>query len=524
MRSDPLYLSDLSDGTYQNPVLFADYSDPDVIASGDTFYLTASSFNYVPGLPILTSKDLVNWRLQNYALPNLPEARYAVPRHAQGVWAPAIRRHGGRFYIFYGMPDEGVFQVGTDDPLGRWDAPVCVLAGKGLIDPCPFWDEDGTAWVVHGYAKSRIGFKSFLGIFPISADGRRAVGPDRLLYDGRASNPTVEGPKVYKRGGFYYIFAPAGGVEHGWQTVLRGLSLQGPFEERVVLRQGDSPVNGPHQGAWVHTPAGEDWFLHFQSRGCYGRVVHLQPLHWADDWPVVGQSAPGETYGTPVLRHRKPSAPPCAPEALAASDDFSGPTLDLQWQFMGAWRPDFYDLTARPGRLRLFAHPAPAGQSPVLWRCPQALTQKLVCPGLRVETGVEFTHLLPGAKAGLALLGGQYAYAAVRMAEGGAQLVLARSRGEGDEREEEICCAAALSEDTLRLRLTLTPLDGASARAAFFFAQGDAPFVPLGEPFIPGRHTWVGARIALFSMAQADAGEPLGYADFLPFQAERGTA
>ena len=171
--SEILWCADNGDGTYRNPVLYCDYSDPDAICVNGTYYLTASTCNYVPGLPILTSNDLVNWKLRNYAVKNIPEARYAAPQHAQGIWAPAIRFQNGRFYIYYGMPDEGIYMVSTENPLGDWDTPVLVKPGKGLIDPCPFWDDDGRAYIIHGYAKSRIGFKSWLGIFPISPDGTR---------------------------------------------------------------------------------------------------------------------------------------------------------------------------------------------------------------------------------------------------------------------------------------------------------------------------------------------------------------
>lgn len=135
--SEILWCADNDDGTYRNPVLYCDYSDPDAICVNGTYYLTASTFNYVPGLPILTSRDLVNWKLRNYAVKNIPEARYAAPQHAQGIWAPAIRFQNGRFYIYYGMPDEGIYMVSTENPLGDWDTPVLVKPGKGLIDPCP---------------------------------------------------------------------------------------------------------------------------------------------------------------------------------------------------------------------------------------------------------------------------------------------------------------------------------------------------------------------------------------------------
>ena len=264
-----LWKSDQEDGTYKNPILFADYSDPDVIRAGDTYYMTASSFNYVPGLPILTSKDLVNWELKNYAIEKIDEPGYDLPQHAKGVWAPAIRYHEGYFYIYYGMPDEGIYMVRAKDALGTWEKPVLVLAGKGLIDSCPFWDEDGNAYIIHGYAKSRIGFKSHLGIFPMSWDGTKATGEDHILYCGLKTQPTIEGPKVYKRNGYYYIFAPAGGVKTGWQVILRSKNIYGPYEEKNVLHQGNSIVNGPHQGALVDTVNGDEWFLHFQDRGLY---------------------------------------------------------------------------------------------------------------------------------------------------------------------------------------------------------------------------------------------------------------
>lgn len=529
MHTNVLWCGDLGDGRFQNPVLFADYSDPDVIRVGDTYYMTASSFNYVPGLPILTSPDLVNWTLQNYALPNIPEARYALPRHAQGVWAPAIRHHNGRFYIYYGMPDEGIFMVSTEDALGQWDAPVCVLPGKGLIDPCPFFAQDGSAYVVHGYAKSRIGFKSFLGLFPMSPDGTHAIGADHLLYDGRQTQPTIEGPKVYARDGYVYIFAPAGGVSTGWQTVLRARSIHGPFEERIVLRQGDTPINGPHQGALVDAPDGSLWFVHFQSRGCYGRVIHLQPVAWgADGWPVIGiPNTQGDPeWGQPTLLHAKPAvSAPCAPCSLQASDDFSGDTLALQWQFMGAWREDFYSLHKNRDHLRLYARMLPETADPVLWHCPQTLTQKFISPCFDARVTLVFDGLQSGDQAGLSVMGGQYAYAAVRSHGAGRVLLLVSSQGEGDTRSEQILFSQPLPDGLKELGLGVhVQPEGngqgeTNALATFSFGQPGKPFQPLGDPYRVGRHTWVGAKLGLFAMPLV-RGCHQGYADFSAFTVE----
>ncbi len=513
--SDCLYLPDNGDGTYTNPVIFCDYSDPDCICVDGVYYMTASSFNYVPGLPILTSTDLVNWRLVNYAVKNIPVARFAAPRHAQGIWAPAIRWHDGLFYIYYGQPDEGIYMVRTADPLGEWEEPLLVLPGRGLIDPCPFWDEDGRAWVIHGYAKSRIGFNSWLGIFPLSPDGTKAIGEDRLLYDGTVRHPTIEGPKVYRRAGWYYIFAPAGGVDQGWQTVLRSRRIEGPYEDRIVLRQGSSETNGPHQGAWIETPQGEHWFLHFQSRGLYGRITHLQPMTWGEDgWPFIGRRDPEnpDDCGIPVDTWPKPLAPAAGERTgETGSDAFAGP-LGLQWQFMGNARSDFYEVG--DGRLRLFARVLPFGGT-TLWQCPQACTRKIACPAFFATTTVDGECLAVGAQAGMGLIGGQAAYAALRRSESGLSLVYVTSEGEdrGEILQEEII---GLPETPVTFRMTLLPTGYDTAVTAFEYGIGGR-FRTIGAPFAPARHTWVGARIALFAMP-LNGGPDSGYADFGAFE------
>lgn len=136
-----VWVSDQGDGTFINPVLYADYSDPDVIRVNDAYFMTASSFNCMPGLPILYSRDLVNWTIVNYAIQKLiPEEVYKVPQHSKGIWAPSIRYHNNEFYIYWGDPDFGVYMINTKDPLGKWSNPMLVLAGKGIIDPCPLWN------------------------------------------------------------------------------------------------------------------------------------------------------------------------------------------------------------------------------------------------------------------------------------------------------------------------------------------------------------------------------------------------
>jgi len=320
---------------YANPVLHADYSDPDVCRVGEDYYMTASSFNCFPGLPILHSRDLVHWELAGAALSDYPGPDWYGPdadfhgrvQHGNGVWAPAIRYHDGWFYIFCGDPDRGIFMVRTQDPRGRWEDPVWVVKAKGFIDPCPLWDEDGRAWLSHAAAGSRAGLKSVVFVAPMSPDGTRLLGPSRIVYDGHKTQPTIEGTKFYKRDGRYYIFAPAGGVKTGWQTVLRAESPYGPYEERIVMASAEGTINGPHQGGWVETAQGEHWFLHFQDKGAYGRIVHLQPMTWrSDGWPLIGEDPDGDGVGQPVASYRMPGVamhPAGGPGGAAGSFDAS---------------------------------------------------------------------------------------------------------------------------------------------------------------------------------------------------------
>ena len=331
-----VWVADQGNGTNKNPVLYADYSDPDVCRVGDDFYLTSSSFGCLPGLQILHSKDLVNWSIISAAVPAAlpPVTTPERPEHGNRVWAPSIRHHNGEFYIFWGDPDQGIFMVKSSRAEGPWSKPVLVKEIKGIIDTCPIWDEDGKVYLAHAYAGSRAGLKSVIAICELSADATQVIGPSRIIFDGHEHHGTCEGPKLYKRNGYYYVFLPAGGVATGWQVVLRSRNIYGPYENRTVLAQGNSPVNGPHQGGWVDTPTGEDWFMHFQDVGAYGRVVHLQPMKWIDDWPVIGTDKDGDGCGEPVLTYRKPdvgkTSPVCTPQE---SDEFDGYTLSPQWQW-----------------------------------------------------------------------------------------------------------------------------------------------------------------------------------------------
>lgn len=412
---------------YINPVLNADYSDPDVCRAGDDFYMTSSSFACFPGLQILHSTDLVNWEIIGTALTDYPGEEWGedalwrtVPQHGNGVWAPAIRYHDGEFYIYCGDPDRGIFMVKTSDPRGKWSNPVWVVKTKGFIDPCPLWDEDGKAYLSHGCAGSRAGIKSVLFVAPMSPDGTRLLAPSRIVYDGHETQPTIEGTKFYKRDGYYYIFSPAGGVPTGWQVALRSKSPWGPYEEKVVMAEGSSGVNGPHQGAWIETASGEHWFMHFQDKDAYGRVVHLQPMTWtADGWPVIGTDKDGDGVGEPVLKHRKPALASSGVFQPSESDEFISPALELQWQWHGIPSPYWsYVNPSDEGCLRLYS----VKQSEN-WRnlgdSPNLLLQKTPADKFTATAKISFVPnpqlKEKGESCGLVLMGQDYA--AIRLTD-----------------------------------------------------------------------------------------------------------
>lgn len=399
---------------YTNPILHMDYSDPDVCRVGEDYWMTASSFNCFPGLPILHSRDLVHWTLYNYALTS-----YDQPlKPGEGVWAPAIRFHDGWFYIFVGDPDRGIFMVRTKDPESKWEEPVWLVRGKGFIDPCPLWDDDGKAWLSHALAGSRAGLKSVILVAPMAPDGTRLLEPSRIVYDGHDTQPTIEGTKFYKHGGKYYIFAPAGGVATGWQTVLRSDTPRGPWEEKIVLAEAGSGVNGPHQGAWVQTPGGSDWFLHFQDKGAYGRIVHLQPMSWTPDgWPIIGDDT-GKEFGRPVSRHAPPSI-------IRDQDDSAhepGPYgLPLVWQYPSIPLP-YWHYGLAGGGVRLFS--VPQGQeSKNLWDCPNLLQQKFPAERFTITAKLTFRpNPRTSETAGFVVMGQDYSGLKLSYTESGALL------------------------------------------------------------------------------------------------------
>lgn len=506
-----VWVADLGNGMYQNPIIHADYSDPDVCAVGDDFYMTASSFGCTPGLPILHSKDLVNWQIVNYALKEIePKDFYQYPQHGKGVWAPSIRHHDGMYYIYWGDPDFGIFMVKTKNPLGEWDKPVLVKAGKGMIDPTPLWDEDGKVYLVHAWAGSRAKFNSVLTVCELNKEGTQVISNPILVYDGNDGvNHTVEGPKFYKRNGYYYIFAPAGGVETGWQLMLRSKQVYGPYESKIVMAQGNTDINGPHQGAWIDTNTGESWFVHFQDKAMYGRVLHLNPMKWVNDWPVIGIDKDGDGCGEPVTGYNKPNVGKKYPVMTPAdSDEFNSRQLGLQWEWHANYQ-DAFGFTSDLGFVRLYGHVL-SKDFVNFWEVPNLLLQKFPAEEFTATTKLIVSAKADGQQSGLIVMGWDYSYLAVE--KEGEHFVLKQvTCKDAEQKNPETITRLVELPVSRKFEAGLYPnyeLDvylrvkvEKGGVCSFSYSLDGKKFNSTDVSFTARQGKWIGAKVGLFSTA-----------------------
>ncbi|MDL4840279.1 glycoside hydrolase family 43 protein [Aquibacillus rhizosphaerae] len=506
-ETNNVWVADLGNGYYQNPIIHADYSDPDVIRVGDDFFMVASSFNMSPCLPILHSKNLVNWEIINYVSDTFPDSSYELPRHGDGVWAPSIRYHDGKYWVFIGAPDEGIYMSTTDDPFGEWSPLHLVKKAKGWIDPCPFWDNDGNAYLVHAFARSRAGIKHILQVCKMKPDGTELLDEGRYIFDGTENHPTIEGPKMYKRNGYYYIFAPAGGVATGWQTVLRSKSVYGPYEDKIVLEQGQTDVNGPHQGGWVGLESGESWFIHFQDKGAYGRITHLQPMSWENDWPIMGTDQDENGVGEPVLEWKKPSVSIENKEVTVPqmSDDFTGETLGLQWQWKANVNNSWYTLL--DNRLRLHAVSQP-NYLRTLYDLPNIVTQKFPSPTFKATTKLTFKPASEDDCLGFIVTGRQYSSLKVKKIEGN----LTISKVTGNLSESEVLEDVIKLEQSNKVNLYLQVVVDIGAKCQFTYSTDGEHFIKIGDSFVATPGQWIGSQVGMFCVKEGIS-DSSGYTD-----------
>lgn len=481
---------DRGDGTYANPILNADYSDPDVIRVGTKYYMVCSDFHFI-GMPVLESADMVNWTIISQVYDSFDYPGWnEMQRYAGGSWAPAIRHNDGIYYVYFCTPDEGLFMSTADDPRGPWSPLYLVKEVKKWEDPCPFWDDDGNAYLV----------RSQYGAGPIylhrmSRDGKELLDDGIVIYDG----PVAEGPKMHKKDGRYYISLPEGGVRGGWQTILQSDSLYGPYERKVVLETGPTDINGPHQGAIVDTPDGNWWFFHFQEMPKLGRVVHLQPMTWAEGWPEIGEDLDGNGIGNPVKGWKKPltGGQICKPQS---SDSFDEAKLGVQWQANHRFIHDHISLNRKPGWLSLTASKADS-----LKNAPNTLTQKMTGYTGEASVRLDVSDMSDGQSAGLACLAKVQRGFGVTREEGRKYLYI-----ETGGRRVKISC---IETDEIYLRVNL---DARENRHKFAYSLDGHSYEETGSAFEMIWGSWKGPRIGLYTYTTADSIAP-GTAHFDDF-------
>lgn len=508
----PLDWGDQQNGTFKNPVLNADYSDPDVIRVGDRYYMVASDFHFL-GMQMLESADLLHWRVVSQVFDRFDYPGWDANRHyAGGSWAPALRHHDGRFYVYFCTPDEGLFVATAADAAGPWSPLHCVRQAEKWEDPCPLWDDDGQAYL----GRSRHGAGPII-VHRMSADGRQLLDDGVTVYTG----PVAEGTKFLKRHGYYYLIIPEGGVGQGWQTVLRSRSVYGPYEKRVVLEQGSTSVNGPHQGALVDVPADSTWwFFHFQETHPRGRVVHLQPARWKDDWPLMGVDIDGNGIGEPVAVWTNPIAQaPQLTEGVpvegGCSDDFSASrrywvgqrqrALGLQWQWNHNPVDSAWSLDERRGWLTLHVLPA-AG----LREARNQLSQKTVGYESQATTRLDCSQLRDGDHAGMLCTGKTLMAVGVCREKGRLHFFV--------ERDGERQLVAPCQRSVVFLRVTI---DSAANTHQFAISTDGRHFTPAGQPFPLRMGYWKGSRVGLFAYTTGTAAGGTACFDHFSYTVDR---
>jgi beta-xylosidase len=503
------WVPDLGNGNYKNPVLFADYSDPDIIRVKDDYYLVASSFNCMPGLPVLHSRDLVHWTIVGHVYDKLPFEKYDKPAHGEGSWAPSIRFHDGLFYVYFCTPFEGLFMATAENPAGSWQLEQVVRV-ELWEDPCPLWDDDGNAYLVRSKLRADI-----LYLHRMTPDGKMLLDDGTIIYHDVNQQPTIEGPKFLKKDGYYYILAPAGGVPTGWQTVLRSKNIYGPYEDKIVLHQGNTTINGPHQGGIVETQKGEWWFMHFQDRGAYGRIVHLEPVQWQDGWPLMGIDLDNDGIGEPVGEYQKPDVGKSYPVATPqTSDEFDSAKLGLQWQWHANPQEKWFSLIENPGYLRLYSTQN-LTQNGNLWFVPNLLLQKFPAPVFSAATEVTMKPDQLNEKAGLVVMGEKWAFVALSKTEQG--LIVGMYTGTYDRENDatELVEAVPLKSAKCQLKVTVDK----NGQCLFYYSLDGNKFNLIGKPFSATKGRWIGAKVGLFNI-NPNMLESRGYADFDWFRIE----
>ena len=521
VRAEPpaaTWTADNGDGTFSNPLFFDEFSDCDLIRVGQDFYLTGTTMHSMPGLPILHSRDLVNWRLLTYALDTLdlgPAFRLEDGKgvYGQGIWAPSFRHHRGTFYIFSNVNGQTTQLFRATNPAGPWTR---TAMKRSFHDLSVLFDDDGKAYVVWGYRGIRLA--------QLTADLLDVVpGTEREIIAPAAG--MGEGLHLYKIRGTYLLTSAWFRDEMRMPTA-RATSLAGPWEVNQDVSRGEDfglaegyrlerPAGSPppppfavrppnpdaagrnaiHQGGIVDTPTGEWWGFSMMDANSVGRLTALSPVTWSDGWPYFGLAKNlGRSPRTWVKPRTGATSTPSAP--YRRSDDFSASRLQPIWQWNHVPVPGKWSLAARKGYLRLHTLPADG-----LLAARNTLTQRAIGPRSTPTVVLDASGLKPGDTAGLALFTRPYAWIGVSVdAEGPALTFVTEEGGR----------VARIPLTTGRVWLRAA-CDFLREEARFSYSTDGKVFTPVGDPFrlVFQLLTFQGVRYSLFAYGSGG-----GVADF----------
>ncbi|MBQ6432858.1 MAG: family 43 glycosylhydrolase [Bacteroidaceae bacterium] len=490
-------------GRYKNPVIFADFPDPDVIRVGDTYYMVSTTMHHFPGATILKSTDLVNWDYCAQPLTQLASTdRYNLMNdknaYAAGMWACSMKYHDGKFYLLINGNDTGGWLLTATDPEGRWEKRQL---SRIYYDPGMLFD-NGKVYVACGIGNIQMCELD---------ENFNFIREQRVISDKSG----LEGCHLYKIGDYYYIYATYGGWPSG-QAVFRSKNIFGPYEEKMLVEKTiNGKPNTVHQGALIDTPTGEWWTILQEDLGCMGRMPNLQPVKWTDDWPVVGNK------GVPYAAYNKPAtAQPMPRHQLPTNDNFRSYPLGQQWEWNhnpldGAW-----SLFERPGWLRLRT------SEPVsrLTQARNMLTQRTFAFHDKESTPttgtvrLDVSHLQEGDRAGICVFQDPYAYIAVEVKDGQRQLVWRQDTLRTSSSFTPAEKVQAIDIDSvIYLRASVTK---STSKTRFSYSLDNATFMPFGDETTLGYSltVFVGARFGLFCYATQPGTN--GYADFDWFSTE----
>ena len=521
LLSMPFTMMQAQQAPIQNPMLWADVPDPDVIRVGDTFYLVSTTMHLMPGAPIMKSKDLKNWETVGYVFDKLTDSpKYDLQEgtaYGRGQWATSLKYHKGRFYALLAPNEAGAmgdtYIFSAEKAEGPW---IIVSRMRHFHDCSLFFDDDDRVYVIYGTGE-------MMELKPDLSDV--IEGTHQHIFQ-REEDETglLEGSRMIKHNGKYYLlmisqaYAPG---RHRREVCYRADDIHGPYEKNVILESdfGGFPYVG--QGTIVDTEDGDWYGIIFQDRGGVGRVLTLSPVRWLDGWPMIGDENGRVPETMRPLKSNQPTT------AIVKADDFNDTKLGLHWQWNHNPVDNAWSLTERPGFLRLKT----ARVVPNIFLAPNTLTQRMPGPQCSASITMDVAHLKDGDCAGFSAFNNDAGLLVVKrigkryvlqMTETSVQLTDREKAVQNVE--EKIVEEVAFPKKTTTIYLRIDAdfrangHHGGNDAANFFYSFDGQQWQQIGTTNYRLRFDWrrffMGSKFAIFCYATKRTG---GYADIDAF-------